>query len=58
MKKFKFTFQNGYSTESEIIEYDKEPTEEELEKDRLEFFFDRCSLLGIEAWAEEIENAN
>lgn len=52
-KKIKFVFQDGYNTESEVIEYDEQPTEEELEKDRLEFFFDKCSFLGIEAWTKE-----
>lgn len=58
MKKYKFTFQNGFSTESEIVEYDKEPTEEELSKDRLEFFLDNCSFLGIEAYVEEIKDVD
>lgn len=54
-EKIKFTFQNGYNTESEIVEYEVKPSEEELEKDRLEFFYDRCSFLGIEAWYEEVK---
>lgn len=53
-KKIKFSFQNGYNVESETVEYCNEPTAEELEKDRMEFFFDKCSFLGIEAWIEEV----
>lgn len=52
--KVKFYFQNGYNIESETVEYDKKPTEEELEKDGIEFFFDRCSFMGIESWLEEV----
>lgn len=49
-KKIKFIFQNGSEITSETITYNHEPTKEEIERDRTDFFFDMCSYMGIEAW--------
>ena len=56
MKKIKFEFNNGYGVPvTEVFEFEDGATEQEINKEFDEWFFNEIDRAGIEGHYEEIE---
>ncbi|ADM73626.1 hypothetical protein LaPh949_gp068 [Lactococcus phage 949] len=56
MKKVKFEFNDSYQIPvTEVFEFEDETTEEEIEKEFREWFFNELDIAGIGGNFEEIE---